>query len=70
MDDTKPLIFTCISAQKKNESPSFKSTFASNRGDCPNFEPTRGIIEPFVAALLLPPPPYLIQASQMLQGSV
>jgi len=37
----------------------------SCRGDCPNFEPMHGIVEPFVAAFLLPPPPYLVRASQI-----
>ena len=37
-----------------------------NRGDCPNFEPPLGIVEPFVDPFLLPTPPYLVRASQIL----
>jgi hypothetical protein len=40
-----------------------------SRGDCPNFEPPLGIVEPFVAAFFLPAPPYLVRAGQMLQES-
>jgi hypothetical protein len=40
-----------------------------SRGDCPNFEPPRGIVEPFVAAFLLPPPPYLVRAGQIVRKS-
>jgi len=39
----------------------------NNRGDCPNFEPPHGIVEPFVATFLLPPPPYLVRAGQIVR---